>query len=180
VRAVRAILGPDIALMVDFNQSLTVPEAVRRIRAIEAFDIAWVEEPVRAEDLAGHAAVRAAVHAPIQTGENWWLPAGAEAALAAGASDLVMLDVMKIGGVTGWMEAQALCAARGCRVSSHLFAEVSAHLLAASTLPGYLEHLDLAGAILAEPVEVSDGTVTARGPGFGMRFDAAAVARFAV
>jgi mandelate racemase len=58
--------------MVDYNQSLTVPEAIRRIDYLEDFDLEWVEEPVPAEDFSGHATVRAAVAIPIQTGENWW------------------------------------------------------------------------------------------------------------
>ena len=72
VAAVRDILGPDIALMVDYNQSRDAQEAIRRIERIADYDLAWVEEPVPAEDFQGHARVRAASPVPIQTGENWW------------------------------------------------------------------------------------------------------------
>ena len=82
LRAVRGIVGADIRLMVDFNQSLDVPEAVHRIQRLSDFDLHWIEEPVRAEDLAGHAWVRAATGAKMQTGENWWFPAGMAASIA--------------------------------------------------------------------------------------------------
>ena len=69
-RAVRSIIGPAITLMVDYNQSLDPAEACRRVERLEEFDLCWVEEPVKAEDLGGHARVRAAASIPIQTGKN--------------------------------------------------------------------------------------------------------------
>jgi mandelate racemase len=178
VAAVRAIIGPGIALMVDYNQSLDVPEALRRIACLAAHDIAWVEEPVPAEDIHGHARVRAASSVPVQTGENWWFPRDMANAIAAGASDYAMLDVMKIGGVTGWLRAAGQAEAASLPVSSHVFVEASAHLLPATPTGHWLEYLDTAGAILAEPLAVVDGRVTATGPGLGMTWDERAVARF--
>ena len=178
VAAVRAVIGPDVRLMVDYNQSLTVPEALRRIDALARFDLAWVEEPVPAEDLAGHARVREASRVPIQTGENWWFGHDMAHALAAGACDVCMPDLMKIGGVTGWLRAMGQAEAAAVPVSSHLFIEASAHVLPVTPLAHYLEFLDLAGAVLADPPRVADGHVTARGPGLGMDWDEAAVARY--
>lgn len=180
LRGIRAIVGPELILMADYNQSLSVAEASRRLPSLAEFDLHWVEEPVRHEDLAGHAAVRAVAPIPIQTGENWWFPADAGKAVAAGASDLAMLDIMKIGGVTGWQDAAAVCSAAGTPVSSHLFIEASAHALAATASPDWLEFLDIAGAVLAEPAALVDGAVLARGPGLGIDWDEAAVARYAV
>lgn len=177
VKAVREMIGPDIALMVDYNQSLDPAEARRRIAGIAEYGIHWVEEPVAADDIHGHAKVRASSPVPIQTGENWWFPRGMANAAAAGASDLAMLDVMKIGGITGWMQAAGQAEAASLPVSSHLFIEASAHVLAVTPTAHWLEHLDVAGEILAEPCEVIDGTVTARGPGLGMTWDEKAVER---
>ena len=178
VAGVREIIGPDVRLMVDYNQSLTAPEALRRIRALARFDLEWVEEPVPAEDLAGHARVRAGSPVPIQTGENWWFGHDMAHALAAGACDLCMPDLMKMGGVTGWLRAMGQAEAAAVPVSSHLFIEASAHVLPVTPLAHYLEYLDLAGAVLADPPPVVDGAVTARGPGLGMDWDEAAVARY--
>ena len=177
VGAVRAMIGPDVALMVDYNQSLDPVEARRRIAHLEPFDLTWVEEPVAAEDPAAHARVRAGSAIPIQTGENWWFPRAAAAAIAAGASDHAMLDVMKIGGVTGWLEAAALCKAAALPVSSHAFVEASAHLLAVTPGALWLEHLDKAARILQRPVRPEQGLVTAAGPGLGLEWDETVVRR---
>ncbi|HEV2674223.1 MAG TPA: enolase C-terminal domain-like protein [Aliidongia sp.] len=180
VAAVRSMIGPEVALMVDYNQSLDPPEARRRIDRLAAFDLTWVEEPVPAEDLAAHARVRAGSPVPVQTGENWWFPRAAADAIAAGASDHAMLDVMKIGGITGWLEAAALCRAACLPVSSHGFIEASAHLLAVTPTALWLEHLDKASPVLRRPLAAERGFVTARGPGLGFDWDEAAVARFLV
>jgi mandelate racemase len=179
VRAVRAMIGPSIKLMVDYNQSLDPVEACRRIARLEEFDLCWVEEPVKAEDLEGHAQVRASASVPIQTGENWWFPRDMAKAIAAGASDFAMLDVMKIGGVTGWLSAMGQAEAASLPISSHIFVEASAHLLAVTPTAHWLEYLDIAGAILAEPHRAVKGTVTAKGPHFGFEWDQGAIARFA-
>jgi mandelate racemase len=175
---VRRIAGPGIRVMADYNQSLDPAEAIRRIRRLAEFDLHWIEEPVRAEDLEGHAAVRSKGGVPVQTGENWWFPAGMAASIAAGASDHAMLDVMKIGGVTGWMQAAALASVHGMPVSSHIFVEASAHLLAVTPTAHMIEYLDKASAILTQPAEVKDGMMTARGPGLGIDIDDKALDRF--
>jgi len=178
VRTVRKIIGPEARLMIDYNQSLSVPEAIHRIRRLAEFDLHWAEEPVKAEDLAGHAQVRAACGVPIQTGENWWFADAMAAAIAAGASDHAMPDVMKIGGITGWMQAAALAAVRNMPVSSHIFVEASAHALAVTPTAHMIEYLDKAGPILTQPLTPEEGMVTARGPGLGIEFDEAALANF--
>ena len=90
VKGVRALLGPDIALMIDFNQSLDPAEATRRIARLAPYDLTWIEEPVPQENLSGHAKVRATSPTPIQAGENWWFPRGFAEAIAAEASDFIM------------------------------------------------------------------------------------------
>jgi mandelate racemase len=180
VRRVREIIGPDVALMVDYNQSLDPAEACRRIARLRDFDLCWVEEPVAAEDLVGHALVRRGVDTPIQSGENWWFPRGFQQAFSAGASDFVMIDIMKVGGFTGWMLAAGQAEAASVRVSSHLFVEASAHAMAATPTADWLEYLDIAGPVLLDPVRPVDGHVTATGPGLGITWDEDAVARYAV
>jgi mandelate racemase len=180
VSFIRDVIGPCLRLMVDYNQSLSAPEARRRIALIsEKHHLDWVEEPVGAEDFEGHRTVRTYSPVPIQSGENWWMPEGAATAMANGICDHAMLDIMKIGGITGWMQAAALAAAHSMPVSSHIFMEASAHALAATSNRHLLEHLDKASPILMEPVEVKAGTVTPKGPGLGMRWNEEAVKRYA-
>jgi mandelate racemase len=180
VKGVRKLVGPDIALMIDFNQSLDPAESISRIARLSPYDLHWVEEPVAQENLQGLAAVRRESSISIQAGENWWFPRGFAEAIAVGASDFIMPDLMKVGGVTGWMRVAAQAEAASIPMSSHLFAEASAHMLAVTPTAHWLEVLDLGRAILAEPIQIVDGAVTARGPGLGLVWDEAAVAKYSV
>ena len=180
VSAVRNIIGPEPDLMIDFNQSQSSTEAQKRIERLSEFDLTWAEEPVHAEDLRGHAAVRSRSSVPIQTGENWWFVSDMIHAIDTGASDLAMLDLMKIGGISGWMKAANLAEAASLPVSSHIFVEASAHALCATPTAHYLEYFDLASSILKEPVFPDQGTITPHGPGLGMNWDEAKVAEFLI
>ena len=176
----RRTIGDRVRLMLDFNQSQSTASAVERIRRLQDFDLTWVEEPVAADDLVGHRSVRERVRpVPIQTGENWWFPNGMANAIAAGASDLAMVDIMKIGGITGWMSAMAQAEAAALPLSNHTFIEASAHVMAVSPTASWFEYLDIAGAVLTERLLPVDGMVTARGPGLGLDWDEQAVARYA-
>src|SRR3954464_5250654 len=180
VKGVRKLIGPDVALMVDFNQSLNPAEAVSRIARLSPYDLHWVEEPVAQENLQGLADVRCESSISIQAGENWWFPCGFAEAIAVGASDFIMPDLTKVGGVTGWMRVAAQAEAASIPMSSHLFAEASAHMLAVTPTAHWIEYLDLARAIVAEPVEIVDGTITARGHGLGLSWNESAVGKYLV
>jgi len=170
-RAIRSAVGPDVAVMVDYNQSLTVAEAKRRVAALDEEGIAWVEEPVQAEDYAGMAEVARAARTPIQAGENWWGPLEFSKAIAAGASDLVMPDAMKTFGVTGWRDIAALAAANARAGSSHLFCEVSAQLLCATPTAQWLEYMDWWTPVLARPLAIRDGmALPSDRPGSGVEW----------
>jgi mandelate racemase len=179
VRAVRRRLPEDVALPVDYNQALSVEEAIRRGRALEREGVYWIEEPIRHDDYRGCARVARELATPVQIGENFSLPHSMEEALAAGASDYVMPDLERIGGVTGWLRAAALAAGAGVEMSSHLFPEVSAHLLAVTPTGHWLEYVDWACPVLAEPFAVADGRVVIPDrPGNGLAWDADAVRRY--
>ncbi|MCW5590891.1 MAG: mandelate racemase [Burkholderiales bacterium] len=181
VRAVRAAVGEMVVLMSDYNQSLSVAEAVVRCEALAGEGLAWVEEPTSQDDYEGHAAIRAKSTIPIQMGENWWGPHEMAKCVAAGGSDLCMPDAMKIGGVTGWMRAAAIAEAAGLPVSSHLFPEVSAHLLAASPTCHWLEYADWAEPILREPLRIEKGeAVISDEPGSGIEWNEENVRRYRV
>jgi mandelate racemase len=181
VRAVREAVGPDVEILSDYNQMLSPEEALRRCPALDEFGLGWIEEPILHDDLAAYAQLARATATPIQLGENFLGPHALRAALAAGASDLVMFDLQRIEGVSGWRAAAAHAQAAAMPVSSHLFPEVSAHLLAATPTRDRLEVVDWANPILAAPLEVRDGTVTLSDEsGTGVRWDEAAVARYRV
>jgi mandelate racemase len=182
LRTVKQAIGADVVLMVDFNQGLSVAEAIRRGRMIdEEGGVAWIEEPVRADDFAGCARVAREVATPIQIGENFMGPEQMAQALAAQACDYVMPDAERIGGVTGWLRAAALAQGAGAEMSSHLFPEISAHLLAVTPTCHWLEYVDWADAVLAEPARLENGTlVVPERPGSGIAWNEAAVKRYAL
>ncbi|MGL5004730.1 MAG: enolase C-terminal domain-like protein, partial [Casimicrobium sp.] len=121
-------------VMVDFNQSLSVPEAVSRCRALDAFNLTWIEEPTRCDDWNGNAQIAAATNTQIQLGENIASAHALQSALSSRATDFVMLDLQQLGGVTGWTRAASVAQTFGAPISSHLFQEFSAHML--SVTPG--------------------------------------------
>jgi len=172
LRAVRRIVGEAVAVMVDYNQALTVSEATVRGRQLEKEGIYWFEEPIPHEDYEAYAAIARELSVPVQIGENFNGPEGMLHALSARASDYVMPDVARIGGVTGWMQAAALAAAKGVEMSSHLMPEISAQLLSASPTAHWVEYVDWADALLQEPLRIADGKVlTSRRPGSGIAWD---------
>lgn len=181
VRAVRAALGPDVLLPTDFNQCLGVEDAIQRGRALDSEGVYWIEEPIPYDDLAGNARVAAAVETPVQIGENLYGPEAVAAAIAAGASDCLMFDAARIGGVSGWLLAAPLAEAAGIPLSSHLYPEVSAHLLAATPARHWLEFVDWAAPVLAHPATVAGGhVIPSDRPGIGVAWNPDAVEKFAV
>ena len=181
VRNVKKRIGDDVLLMSDFNQSLTVNEAILRGRALDDEGLYWIEEPIRHDDYAGCAKIAAEVKTPIQIGENLLNSMEMQKAIDAKAAEYYMPDVQRIGGVTGWLRAAALAQANGLDMSSHLFPEISAHLLAVTPTCHWLEYMDWGAAILEEPVAVKDGHVLIPDrPGIGIEWAEDAVARYAV
>src|SRR5262249_40972531 len=180
VRAVKKAVGPDITLMCDFNQALSVNEALLRGRLLDdEGGLLWIEEPTRADDFHGNARIADALVTPVQIGENFMGPEQMAQALAAKACDFVMPDLQRIGGVTGWMRAAALAQGAGIEMSSHLFPEVSSHLLAVTPTCHWLEYVDWAAPILAQPLVVENSHVLPpAGPGIGIAWDEKAVGKY--
>ncbi|TAL01934.1 MAG: mandelate racemase [Rhodospirillaceae bacterium] len=176
VRAARNALPNHVSLMLDYNQSLSLSEAEIRCAALDNEGLSWIEEPILQEDHRGHAKLAAAMRTPIQLGENWFSSREMADAIEAGACDLAMPDLMKIGGVTGWLTASQIAATAAMPISSHLFHEVSAHVLCATPGADWLEYLPLADPLLQEPLPVINGTVTPHpGPGTGLAWNEEAV-----
>lgn len=172
LKAVRGRIPGDVPVMVDYNQALTPAEAIRRGLALEQEGIAWFEEPIRHDDYRGNAEIARRLKMPVQIGENFNGPSAMSEAIAMQACDCVMPDVARIGGVTGWMQAAGMAAASNIEMSSHLMPEISVHLLAATPTAHWLEYVDWADAILEQPMQPTNGTVTVPDrPGLGIAWD---------
>jgi len=176
----KSIPRDDIRIMVDYNQALTSAEAIRRGRELEKEGIYWLEEPIAHEDYEASATVARELKVPLQIGENFNGPEGLLRAISMHASDYVMPDVARIGGVTGWLHAAGVAAAHGIEMSSHLMPEISAHLLCATPTAHWLEYVDWADAIVEEPLKIRDGMVlTSERVGSGISWDEAKLKRLA-
>ena len=179
VRAVRAALPPDVVLMSDYNQALSPFAARERCRQLDSEGLYWIEEPVRHDDYATSAELAALLRTPVQIGENFTSPRDMSVALQHHASDLVMPDLERIGGVSGWLDAAALAHAADTAMSSHLYPEVSAHLLAATPTSHWIEFVDWAEPILQQPLPVADGYVMPPDrPGTGVAWNADGVSHY--
>ncbi len=179
IRAMRQAVGPDVAIMVDYNQSLVATEAALRLHALDGEGLAWIEEPVLAHDYAAFVQLAQTTRTPLQAGENWWAPLDFRHAFNAGVRDLVMPDVMKCGGVTGWQQIASMASVYGVPLSNHLWPEISAHLLCATPTAHWLEYADWWNPILKEPLRIEQGMAqVSDAPGSGIEFDEAAVQRY--
>ena len=127
-----------------------------------------------------HALIARECRTPIQCGENWWGVEDMRHAVDARASDYMMPDVMKIGGVTGWMDAAALAQAHGIRISNHLWPEISAQLLSVTPTAHWLEYADWWNPVLSEPLQIENGMATVGdSAGTGIAWNEDAVSRLA-
>jgi mandelate racemase len=180
VRRVREAVGDEVTLVADYNQGLTLGEALERCRALDGEGLAWIEEPMRYDDLTGHARLARDIGTPVMLGENFYGPRAMHEAIQAQACDLVMPDLMRIGGVTGWLQAAAIADVAGLPMSSHLYPEVSGHLLRVTPTRHWLEWQDWAHPVLARPFEVRSGELHLPDvPGNGLEWDEDAVAHYA-
>jgi mandelate racemase len=180
IDAVRRTCGDALLLMADFSQLYGMDEALTRCRILDDQGLYWFEEPIVYDNYPAMAELRRRLKTPIQIGENFWGPRQMELALQMGATDFVMPDLMRIGGVTGWLSAASIAAAKGVPVSTHLYPEFCAHLMRVTETAHWLEWANFANPVIAEPFEIKEGNVLIPDrPGSGIEWDEYAVARYA-
>ena len=181
IAAARKGAGAEVKLMCDFNQGLSLGDALVRCHALDDQGLYWFEEPTTYDNIPGYAQLARELKTPVQLGENFYGPRLLYQAILAGAGDYVMPDLMRIGGVTGWLRAAAIAGAAGIPMSTHLYPEVAAHLMRVTDTAHWLEWQDWGSPILAEPFEVKDGRIVVPDrPGQGIAWDEKAVAKFAI
>jgi len=178
IRFVRNAVGDDVKLMVDFNQGLTLGDALRRCHALDDEGLYWFEEPTTYNNLEGYARLTRELKTPVQLGENFWGPRELFRAIELRAGDYVMPDFMRIGGVSGWLRAVPIAAAAGVEVSTHLYPEVAAHVMRVTETAHWLEWQDWGNPILAAPFAVKDShVIIPPRPGCGIDWNEDAVKR---
>ncbi|MDA0999530.1 MAG: mandelate racemase/muconate lactonizing enzyme family protein, partial [bacterium] len=176
--AVREAIG-DKTLMVDANQGWSVARAKEACAALKDFDLEWMEEPVDHEDVRGCAEVRASSAIPICQGETNYGPRGHRHLMAAGACDVLMADLQRCAGITGWLKSAKAAKAHGLPITPHLFHEVSAHLLSATEGSIWCEHMPWWEPALKSPMALKDGhLILSDAPGLGVEWNPEALKEF--
>jgi L-alanine-DL-glutamate epimerase-like enolase superfamily enzyme len=176
VAAVREALGERVNIMVDANQSLTWPEAARLARLLEPLDVYWLEEPLPADDMTGHARLAASTSIPIAVGESVYSPGHFREYLSAGAAGIVQVDAARIGGITPWLKTAHLAEAFNVKVVPHFLMELHVSLAAAVPNATYIEHIPQLAPLTLTGLEVRDGEAIAPSePGLGILWDRAAI-----
>ncbi|MFD1530998.1 mandelate racemase/muconate lactonizing enzyme family protein [Pseudonocardia aurantiaca] len=172
LRAVRDAVGDDMDIMVDANQSLTAAEAIRRARLFETVGLLWFEEPLPAEDVAGHERLAAATSIPIAIGESVYSIGHFKEYLHHGAASVLQVDVARIGGITPWLKVAHLAESYNVHVAPHFLMELHASLTCAVPNALYLEHIPQLRAVTTTELVIEDGHAVAPSePGLGIAWD---------
>ena len=172
IDAVRGQMSKEGHLLCDFNQVLTFNAAIPRLKAIDQEGLYWFEEPIPYYELQNYAELRRVISTPLILGENFHGVDHAAQALEIGSGDAIMPDLMRIGGVSGWMKTAALAEAYKKLVSSHLYHEVSAHLMRVTPTADYLEWMNWSDPLFKEPYQVKDGYLKIpERPGVGLELN---------
>ena len=176
ISLVRKSVGEDIILMSDFNQGYTLGEAQIRMKDLDDQNLYWFEEPIVYDDYAGYSQLKERIKTPITFGENIYGSRSFLKAIQERCSDLIMPDLMRIGGVTGWMRSAAIAGAANIPLSSHLYPDISAQLLRVSESADWLEWSDWISPILENPIKVKNGFAeTSDLPGLGLKWNEAKI-----
>ena len=169
VRAVREHIGDDVPLMVDANQQWDRPAAQRVGRALEQFGLVWIEEPLDAYDVEGHAHLARSLDTAIATGEMLTSVAEHYELIRSDAVDIIQPDAPRIGGITQFLRLATLAEHRNLLLAPHFAMEIHLHLAAAYPHEPWVEHFDWLYPLFNERLEIRDGRMhlSAR-PGLGI------------
>ena len=169
VQAVRKALGDATPLMVDVNQQWDRTTAMRMGRAMEQFNLQWIEEPLDAYDVEGHAQLSAALDTPVGTGEMLVSAAEVNAYIERGAVDVLMHDAPRVGGITPFLKSAAKAEAMGMTLAPHFVMEIHLHLAAAYEHETWVEHFEWLEPAFNERLEIRDGQMWVPDrPGLGL------------
>ena len=178
LRAVRDAVGERYEILTDANQGFTLFEAIRRARVLEEHGIGWFEEPLPADDIAGHAQLAAHTSVPIAVGESLYSLSQFKDYLQSGAASVVQVDVARIGGITPWLKVAHLAEAFSVMVCPHFLMELHLPLVCAIPNAKWLEYIPQLDTVTTGPIRIKDGfAMPSDAPGLGIEWDWMAIDR---
>jgi len=170
--AVRAALGPDYEIMTDANQGFTLDEAIRRAGRLAELDLAWIEEPLPADDLEGHVRLSQSTSTPIAVGESMYSIRHFREYMARSACSIVQVDVARIGGITPWVKVAHAAEAFDMPVCPHFLMELHVSLACAVPNGKYVEYIPQLDELTTSRLAIEDGMAVApAAPGIGVEWD---------
>ena len=176
LRAVRDAVGADLDIMIDANQCFATAEAIRRAALFEPLDICWFEEPLPADDVAGHSRLARSTSIPVAVGESIYSLAHFREYLQREAASIIQVDVARIGGITPWLKVAHLAEAFNVHVAPHFLMELHVSLACAIPNSLYVEYIPQLRALTTTGLEVSAGQAIApTAPGIGIAWDRDAI-----
>lgn len=179
IRKLREVIGADIDLMCDINQRWDVRQAISIGKRVEEYGLYWLEDVVACDDFAGHAAVTAALDTPTAAGEYVFGIVPFRHMFEARSVDVAMLDVMRTGGISGWVKIAAMAEAFNLPVVSHLYPEISVHLVAGVPNGLTVEYMPWTNRMFKETPTIANGKIEVPSrPGLGLVFDEKACSQF--
>ena len=181
VRALREAVGTEVELLVDANQCFDVEHAIALGRALEEFDLGWFEEPVNYQNLNGHAQIRDSISIPVASGETEYTHKGMRRMLEAGAVDVLMPDLQRVGGFSEFRRAAAIAADYEIPISTHIFTEQSICIAASEQHCISVEHMPWFSPLFNETLEIEDGFLNVPDRlGIGFTFNQSAIEKFKI
>ncbi|NKJ33396.1 mandelate racemase/muconate lactonizing enzyme family protein [Rhizobium sp. SG570] len=174
--AMRLALGSGFEIMTDCNQGFTVDEAIRRAARLKELDLAWIEEPLPADDLDGHIRLTRSTQTPIAVGESMYSIRHFREYMQKGACSIVQVDVARIGGITPWLKVAHAAEAFDIPVCPHFLMELHVSLACAVPNGKYVEYIPQLDDLTTKGMEIVDGKALAPSePGIGIAWDWEAV-----
>ncbi|PYE25922.1 L-alanine-DL-glutamate epimerase-like enolase superfamily enzyme [Rhizobium sp. PP-CC-3A-592] len=174
--AMRKALGNGFEIMTDCNQGFTVDEAIRRAERLKELDLAWIEEPLPADDLDGHIRLTRSTATPIAVGESIYSIRHFREYMQKGACSIVQVDVARIGGITPWLKVAHAAEAFDIPVCPHFLMELHVSLVCAVPNGRYVEYIPQLDDLTTKGMEIRDGRAMAPSePGLGIAWDWEAV-----
>ena len=161
--------------MTDANQSMTGPEAARRLPLLESLNIGWFEEPLPADDIAGHGRLMRLSRVPIAVGDSLYSPGQFADYIAAGACGIVQADVARVGGITPWLKVAHLAEAHNLSICPHFLMELHVSLVCAVPNAPWLEYIPQLDDIAAPMARAGGFALAPTAPGIGIDWDEAAL-----
>lgn len=181
LEAVRQAVGPAFEIMTDANQRFTVDEAIRRARCLTPIDIAWLEEPLTADDLSGHVRLSQSTTLPVAVGESLYSHLHFREYLQQGACSIVQVDVARIGGITPWLKVAHLAECFNVPVCPHFLMELHVSLCAAVPNARWVEYIPQLDSLTEKTMHIENGhAIPSDDPGLGIAWDFNAIKRATV